>query len=322
MSRLLQAIRSNAACSVLKLLIGIALIALLLRRLDFHAVLEAFHRFSASSIILTLTLFVASWPIAAARWKLFAPRFAFRRLFELTMIGQFYSIVLPGQIAGEAVKAYRLAKGNADAERLAASVAMDRIIGMIALLLIAGVGTALTPHAVPGSLRVLLPSICAVLVFGLFGFRIPMLHAAALRLTDAVGALPPLRRFIPALQRLVHAWRDFAHMPARVFASLALACLFQLLALGTYAALASGLGIELPAADWAWVVAVASLAVLLPVSIGGLGLREGALVGCLSYLGVPGELAIALSLGLFAVMLSGAIVGGLIEMTAHVPDAQ
>ncbi|HEX7914840.1 lysylphosphatidylglycerol synthase transmembrane domain-containing protein [Rudaea sp.] len=322
MSRLLHAIRSHGARSVLKLLLGVVLIALLLMRLDLHAVLEAFHRFSAGSILVTFALFVASWPIAAARWKLFAPRFPFRRLFELTMIGQFYSIVLPGQIAGEAVKAYRLAKGNADAERLAASVAMDRIVGMIALLLIAGIGMALTPHAVPGGLRALLLSICAALIIGLFGFRIPMLHAAALRLTDMIAALPQLRRFVPALQRLVHAWRDFAHMPARVFASLALACVFQLLALGTYATMASGLGVELPAADWAWIVAVASLAVLLPVSIGGLGLREGALVGCLSYLGVPGELAIALSLGLFAVMLSGAVVGGLVEMMAHVPDAQ
>jgi len=262
-------------------------------------------------------MFVASWPIAAARWKLFAPQLPFRRLLELTLIGQFYSVLLPGQIAGEAVKAYRLAKGNADAERLAASVVMDRVIGTIALLIIAGIGMTLTTRALPGGLRVALFTLCATLIFGLFIFRVQVLLAAALRLTNMFAAVPRLRCFCTPLQRLIQAWRDFARMPGRVLASLVLACAFQLIALGMFATMASGLGIELPLVDWAWIVAITSFAVLLPVSIGGLGLREGALVGCLGYLGVPGELALALSLGLFAVMVLGAVVGGFIELTAR-----
>jgi hypothetical protein len=80
--------------------------------------------------------------------------------------------------------------------------------------------------------------------------------------------------------------------------------------------LGMNLGVVLAPADWAWVVATASVAVLLPLSVGGLGLREGALIGCLSWLGVSGELAVALSLGVFAIMLIGALLGGMIEV-AH-----
>lgn len=307
-------VRARGTRIAIKLLVGATLVALLCWRLDFHAVLGAFRRFSILGVLLTLALFAASWPIAAIRWKLFASQFSFRRLLELTLIGQFYSIVLPGQIAGEAVKAYRIAKGSTDAERLAASVAVDRVLGTIALLLVAGVGMAFTPHGLPAGLRPTLLSLGLALSFGLFALRMRIFHAAVSTLADAVAATPRLQHFAASLRRLIWAWRDFAHSPGRVVASLALGCIFQLLAVGMYATMARSLGIELPIADWAWIVAVASLAVLPPVSIGGLGLREGALVGCLSYLGIPGELALALSLGLFAVMLSGAAVGGFVEL--------
>ena len=79
------------------------------------------------------------------------------------------------------------------------------------------------------------------------------------------------------------------------------------------AILGTNLGIALPLVDWAWIVGVMSLAVLLPLTIGGIGLREGALIGCLGFAGVPSESAIALSFGIFAVTLSGALAGGAVE---------
>lgn len=305
--------RKPAARISVKALIGLSLIALLCWRLDFHAITRAFARFSWPYLLTALMLFLCSWPIAAARWRLFAPRFPFRHLLVLNLIGQFYAVVLPGQIAGEAVKAYRLAKGNADAERLAASVAMDRLVGTIALLLVAVVGIALTPHALPESLRALLIGLSILLVAGLFMFRVPTIY----RITQkAIVEILPARmqQLTTTLRRLIDAWRDFSNAPWRIAASLLLGIVLQMIALGMYATLAANLGIVISVADWLWVIAVTSLAVLLPLSIGGIGLREGALVGCLGYLGVAGEPAIVLSIGIFAITLSGAFAGGILEV--------
>lgn len=63
--------------------------------------------------------------------------------------------------------------------------------------------------------------------------------------------------------------------------------------------IAAEVGIELKMADWLWIFAVVSLAVLLPLSIGGIGIREGAFVGGLGYLNFSGKLALALSLAIF-----------------------
>jgi uncharacterized membrane protein YbhN (UPF0104 family) len=79
--------------------------------------------------------------------------------------------------------------------------------------------------------------------------------------------------------------------------------------------IATKIGIELKMADWLWIFAVVSLAVLLPLSIGGIGIREGAFVGVLGYLQVPGELALALSLTIFALQLLVASSGAILDFS-------
>jgi hypothetical protein len=81
-----------------------------------------------------------------------------------------------------------------------------------------------------------------------------------------------------------------------------------------YMLLATDMGINVSGFDWMWIVGVTSLAVLLPVSIAGIGLREGALVGCLAVLSVSTESSIALSIGVLAVVLAGALIGAALEV--------
>jgi uncharacterized protein (TIRG00374 family) len=305
----------GATRTLVKAAFGLTLVALLLLRLDVHQVLAALGRFSLPHVTIALALFAASWPVAAWRWRLFAPGIAFRQLLGLTLVGQFYAIVLPGQIAGEAVKAYRVAKGSADAERLAASVAMDRVIGTLTLLIVACAGMVATPHALPLVLRELFGILVVLFVAAIFMFNIPLIHTVAERSIVLLARMPRLQAAAPSLRRAILAWQDFARAPWRLGMSLLCGIALQFVAIAMYAVLAIDLGIDLPIADWAWIVGVSSVAMLLPVSVGGIGLREGSLIGCLGYLGIAGEKAIALSLVVFAVTLSGAIVGAITELT-------
>jgi hypothetical protein len=92
--------------------------------------------------------------------------------------------------------------------------------------------------------------------------------------------------------------------------------------IGVYYLLASDLLINVALADWMWIVSITSVAVLLPVSIAGIGLREGALISCLTYLSVDGELAIALSIGVLTMMLASALLGGLMDIRESTIDAR
>ena len=66
-------------------------------------------------------------------------------------------------------------------------------------------------------------------------------------------------------------------------------------------ALALKMGIVINFVDWCWIVAILSLALFLPISIGGIGVREASLVGTLGLFGVTTERALAFS---FTLLLS------------------
>jgi len=298
--------------TAMKAAFGLLLIALLVRRVDVGAIKSALGLYTWSWLLAATTIMVASWPIAALRWRIFVPSVPLRRLLELTLIGQFYSIVLPGQLAGELAKAYRLAKGRAEAEKLAASVVADRIIGMIALLLVAGLGMAYSSSRLPATVAWIFVGMTLALTICMFITRAAPVYALVTRSISRLEGTR-LRVLASSLHRAVAAWHDFAGTPRRLFASLALGLVFQALGVLMVAMLGANLGIALPLADWAWIVGVMSLAVLLPITIGGIGLREGALIGCLGFAGVASATAIALSFGIFAVTLFGALAGGAVE---------
>jgi uncharacterized membrane protein YbhN (UPF0104 family) len=304
----------------LKLLIGAALIGLLLARMDGHAIVLAFRRYDAATIGFATILTFLGIGVASLRWKLLIPEVPYLRLLRYSLIGQFYSVVLPGQVAGEAVKAWRISRGAVDPPRLVASVIIDRVVGLIGLLLVAIAGIALTRDAVAGRLLVPMLGLAGALLAGLFALTIPLVYRLVPRLVHHVGVRSPRLRLVAAKALLfLGAWRDYAQSPWRLTLSLVFGVLFQLLGVGVYLLLANNLGIEIATAHWMWMAGVAAIAVLLPLSVGGIGLREGTLVAMLAQFGIPGESSLALSLGIFAMVLLVASVGWIADVTDRQP---
>lgn len=88
----------------------------------------------------------------------------------------------------------------------------------------------------------------------------------------------------------------------------------HLLGILAYALVAAALGLELGLLDLGWIRTAAALITILPVSVAGLGVREGALVLLLAPLGIEPAQALVFSLLVFAVtMLLFGLAGGLVE---------
>lgn len=312
--------RRSRVIFVLKLVVGASLIGLLLARMNGQAIGAAFQRYNASALAAAIALTFLGTGVASLRWKLLVPEVPYLRLLRYSLIGQFYSVVLPGQVAGEAVKAWRISRGAIDPTRLVASVLIDRVVGLIGLLLVATAGIALTRDAFAGRLLLPMAGLASALVAGLFALAVPSVYRLASRLIHHAGAWAPRLGHIAAKALLfLGAWRDYAQSPWRLTLSLVFGVIFQLLGVAIYLLLANNMGIEIAAAHWMWIAGVTAIAVLLPLSIGGIGLREGALVAMLAQFGIPGESALALSLGIFGIMLLLAVAGWIAEVTDRRP---
>ena len=290
----------------------LGLLVVLIWRTDVGAIAATLHQVSFSQWLVAFAMFIVAAVIAAVKWKLLLPRQPLATLLKLNFIAQFYSLFLPGQIAGEAVKAYRLGKGRSDAERIAASIAFDRLTGLIGLILVALVGLALSAVPVRAQILFTFGSVTALLVLIFFIFRSSIWIHLLVRLEQRG---PHCRRIAARVHNGLEAWRAYAARPFVILGSVAIGAVFQLVAVLINYQIGEALGVQLPFVDWCWIFGIVSVAVVLPFTIGGIGLREGSFAGALALIGIGPERAIAISFAVFSLSVAGALIGGALSWT-------
>ena len=123
-------------------------------------------------------------------------------------------------------------------------------------------------------------------------------------------------RLSGAVERLRRAQGVARDLPRSVLLRVVAVALFtQLLGVAAYALVAAALGLELSLVTVAWARSAALLLAILPVSVSGLGVREGAVVVLLAPYGIAAPDAMAFSLaGFTATTVVSALLGGVLEI--------
>ncbi|QXC63275.1 flippase-like domain-containing protein [Aquihabitans sp. G128] len=259
-----------------------------------------------------LVLTFAGVVLSAARWSAVLQALdqhpPFRRLLSLYFAGQFMGNVLPSTIGGDALRVSRLSKDTGEGPTTFASVVLERLTGWLVLPVITLIGLAVNP-----GLREL--GRASALAFGVAAGTLTLLVLVVVLTTRAGAPLEDKldknegwRRFTSAvrfgIQRLVHE-------PAATARILATGFTYQLILIGSALMAARALNLPSgagPTALLAFVPAVLT-AQVLPISISGLGVREGLFVLFLHPLGVPQSQAIALGLLLYLLNLVVSLFG-------------
>lgn len=275
----------------LRAAISVALLAVLLANVDTGQVTGALLEADIRWLLLAFLAALSAWAVNTYKWQrllaVLGRRLPYGYLFALNFVGMFYSVLLPGQISGEVMKGIRLARGGAGTAEAVVSIGADRLTGLAALGVIGLVGLMLAPR-VPVSEGML------------------WLAAAAV----AAAAVPFVLKKLPLVDRLA----AYSRSPVTLGIAFLQALIFQaLVTLSNYFAAVS-VGVDIPVVALAWIVAAVSLVHLLPISLAGLGVREGAYVVFLQQYGVPASDGLALSLAVFGVIVAQALLGGLLEL--------
>lgn len=233
-------------------------------------------------------------------------------LFRIVLAVQFYALALPGALAGGGATWLKYLEYGAGKGAAAASVAINRGIGLLVLVPIGSVALMTDPHIghLPPAVTVGL-TIAGPLALCLFWSRFPP------ALLPRTSSGDPRSRMIRRGAERVDA---FQRLPARARAivlAAAIAC-----ELGNAAALwtfARAVGVTVDYQSVLWIRGLLQLALLLPLSIGGLGIREASLVALGSLAGVSAPEAVAWSLTILAGSTGVALAGGIMELGGGVP---
>ncbi len=251
------------------------------------------------------------------KWRLFLPEQRLLNLFKVNLVSQYYALTLSGQMVSEAAKTLYLGRRNPlDWSRIASSVVVDKINGFLGGVIVVGlVGLSFSDFDFSGHIRLILISFFLLggLVFILFYISASYIRPRENFLLQY--SMPSyLRRVAKILEDLVHKGKEHIKAPSRFVLAIACAIGYQMLTVVLIMIISQYIGFELAIFDWAWIISLLSLALVLPLTIAGLGVREGTLVGLLGLFGVSPVAALGLSLSLFSLQVFLATMGGLIQL--------
>jgi uncharacterized membrane protein YbhN (UPF0104 family) len=219
--------------------------------------------------------------------------------------GLFGTLFLPSIVGGDVI---RLAVGLRRSPRPAAVITgnvVDRFIDVTAQGGLVATGLALLPGSLPHSLQsIATRTLLAVVAIGVALLLVVFfLRGVFLRGRSF--------RFRRRLARLRHALRSVSARPHILFAGWLAGTAIQSTFLLLTAWLASACGLQLPLRVWLFAWPLAKLAALLPLTQGGIGVREAALVALLAPFGAAGTVVLAAGLVWEGVTVTGGIVAGL-----------
>lgn len=232
-------------------------------------------------------------------------------VFQLNLATGFYSLLMPGVLAGGAYRWYRLSAGGAQAVEALLFLVSSRIVelGALAILGLAAFALGRPPGAGLGT--------AVALGIAAAGLVVAVVAVADRRLVRlARSRLPdePVNAVARSAGRALDALLSLGSMPRALVARMAMWLLMRhVVEVLSFALLAAAVGISLPALAVVWVRSFVVLAVMLPLSIAGIGVREAGLVMALAPYGVASEQALAFSLLLLGRMVVMGLVGGGVE---------
>ena len=285
----------------LKALVGGGLLWFLSTRIPLADALSVASSVDPGVIAVAILLYLLAHTVNAAKLRVFLPGLTLWQAWRFTMIGVFYGTVLPGQLAGDAVKAVRLARAQDDGDEggAVAAVAVDKIVGLFALFIVVALAIALDARAFGGA------AVTAV----------ALATVAAIAL--AVMVFLPVPAWLGRFGASVSAWRAVSMRPRELSLALLLGLVFQGLCVGICMELGETLNIALSVAAWTVVMGFSSIVLLAPVSIAGIGIRDASLIGAIGMFGGSEVGAFALSLVLLIVNLAGAAVGFAVDIAGR-----
>lgn len=274
-----------------------AILGCLACQTDWPRVGEAFARLNWSYWLLGVGLYAATQVISSVRWRMLSIPMGFQRplgqYVAIYFIGMFFNLLLPTSVGGDVVRAWYL-DGRSGRRSLAlVSVVLDRGSGLLALLALGCIAALAAPQNLPRGVAPLIAGLAGAAVFVLI--LLPVLMRSGRRFTR--------------LQPLLLAARAYLRQPGVVISTTALSVVIQVANVVLVWLIGEAMGLEIPTLYYGVLVPVVTLLTLLPISLNGMGVREGATVFLLMPLGIPPALAVGLAFLWFATFTVTSLAG-------------
>ncbi len=315
-----MAILKKIITMLLRVGVSIALLVFLFKQVDEKALLAIVKNANVGLLLLACLTYFIGYVFCFMRWAMLLRaikiHLPFKKIITSFSGGIFFSLFLPSTIGGDLVRSVDLAAETRRPREVVATVFLDRLSGYIGLVILAliamvfGWEFVVEDRSILFSMYIIIGLLAAILsvLFNKF------LYQKINRLLSAPGA----GRIREAIRNLHHEIHVFRQHKKTIVNNIILSVFIQAITPLSFYIVALSLGIKVGILYFFIFLPLIGAITLLPISIGGLGLRDATTVFFFAKVGVSKDFAFAMSLLNFSFIALFAGIGGLIYvLTVH-----
>ena len=307
---MLSGLSSHRVILLFKLMLTAAVLWLLVKDIAVADIYRLFYTQSYDYLMLAAIFLVVQIVLGGERWRLMllmlrdgssVAVLSFLRAQRIYYISNFFTCCLPGAIGGDVIRVMMARKAQLPLDLAAYSVLIDRLVALLAIFLF---------------VLAMVPVLAAFLPMPLWRFYVYAGLLVFMLVLVLSGFIELLRRFGPSV--LLHEYQRFIIFFRRYCQHFAGACYSLCMAVAAHACyavsayyIAVSLGIAMTLWQSLAIIPVIMLVVTIPVSIGGWGVREAAMVSLLAIIDVPQVQALLLSLQMGLLFIAVSLPGGI-----------
>lgn len=298
---------------IFKTVVSIILLAWVLTRVDIEQAWQQFQNLSLPFIAFALLYYTFLQWLSCIRWQIVlqATRHSapMGTLLSSYFAGMFLNIFLPGALGGDVYRIYRVAKVTKDSEAALVSVFLERFTGLAALSALAIIGLPPAFQLIGRWDIILIFFSC---VGALVGGVLLIVSPQLLRIAEPILHKLRLDSIAARFAKIQLLLRQFAQHRQALLSSIVLSLILQFGIVYYHYFIAQQLGIEVSFLALLVFIPIIVVVTLLPISLGGLGLKEGLWVYLFSRIGLSVEDALLLSLTITFLSWLLSLPGGIV----------
>ncbi|MCK4596495.1 flippase-like domain-containing protein [bacterium] len=300
---------------VLKILVSIGLLVFLVHRAGLSDILLVVRSANVVGLLVALFVYTATIVLISWRWRLLLVSqqagVPFGRLLSLYFIGFFFNNFLPSSIGGDIYRAMGAGQENGRKAVSAASVLVERLMGMLGVSALAILAVTLVVHQeADGYLRALVLGFGAIMILLLVLF----FNRRTLKIMQILSGKISLWNLGQRLLRFYEALTLYRKQKGVLALVFFISIGYQLMIVVFSYLVGFALDLGIPLRYFMLCVPVTVIISLVPISINGLGVRETGYVFLLSKIGHSSSEAVSLSLLIYGLSLLASLVGGILYL--------
>lgn len=288
--------------------VSIIILSVILSFASIGELLDRMRQVSPMLWIIVLAGFISGHAISAAKWRwMIGGGISYRQALKAHFAGLAANLLLPGVAGGDIVRAGIVMKDSDRKTALAIGSLGDRLIDTGSLVVIAAAGAlwlGARAGVHPAGLALIAAGVIAGAVLGIILMN-PM--------TNVARKLAPAGKFGNFIRSASDAVEELSHRRGALIGCAVMSVLVQLAFSFMNAAIAKNMGLGTSFAAWTFAWPLAKLVATLPISFGGLGVREASLAGLMTPLGYDATGIVAASLVWQSIQFSTGAIGALIQ---------